>query len=206
MAAPRSVKEMPRPCRIVGVITTLAELRTAVRMPRPPDLFELRLDHLVGLEQELESNIGKAGAPIIITARHPAEGGANNLSLKQRRELIWRFLPCAQYVDVELRSARALRPLLQRARETRVQCILSFHHLELTPSSRSLHAKAVAAKAHGADVFKVATRTDTLIQLSRLLNFAANDDAAVPISAMGIGKFGAISRVLLARNGLALVG
>ena len=47
--------------------------------------------------------------------------------------------------------------------------------------------------------------TDTPIELARLLEFVTNKHAEVPIAAMGIGRLGAISRVLLARAGSALV-
>jgi 3-dehydroquinate dehydratase I len=175
-----------------------------MRMPHPPGLFELRLDYLVGSENELENKMSRLRVPVIITARHPAEGGANNLSLKRRRELLSRFLPQARYVDLELRSVRAFRSLLDEARRRNVGRIISFHDLDSTPSLRSLHAKARGAKSYGADVFKIATRTDTPAQLARLLNFVSNQDASLPLSAMGIGKLGGISRVALARSGSVL--
>ena len=44
MTARRSIKRRPR---VVGVIASRADLARAIRMRRPPDLFELRLDCLV---------------------------------------------------------------------------------------------------------------------------------------------------------------
>jgi 3-dehydroquinate dehydratase-1 len=176
----------------------------ATRMPHPPALFELRLDYLVGIENELENKMSRLRVPVIITARHPTEGGANNLSLKQRRELLSRFLPQARYVDLELRCVRAFRSLLDEARRRNVGRIISFHDLDSTPSLCTLHAKVRAAKSYGADVFKIAARTDTPAQLARLLNFVSNQDASLPLSAMGIGKLGGISRVALAWSGSVL--
>jgi 3-dehydroquinate dehydratase-1 len=173
-------------------------------MRQPPDLFELRLDHLCGTLDQLERKMSILSEPIIITVRDPREGGANNLSLSERRELLLRFLPYAKYVDVELRSARAFKSLLARARKQNVRRILSFHNFKSTPSPRSLRAKAALAKTHGADIFKIATRTDTLAELSRLVDFALNKDVDLAVSAMGIGKLGAISRLLLARGGSVL--
>ena len=120
---------------------------------------------------ELESKLSILGAPLIITARDPREGGANNLSIKQRRKLLARFLPWASYVDVELRSARALRSLLEIARRKNVRIIISFHDFNSTPDPRSLRAMVRRAKSYGADIFKVATRTDTPAQVARLLEF-----------------------------------
>src|SRR6266487_1290025 len=107
--------------RIVGVIASRADLDRALQMRRPPDLFELRLDRLAGIVEQLENKLPRLRAPLIITARHPQEGGANNLSLRQRRELLTRFLPYAEYVDVELRSAFALHSLLTLANRKKVR-------------------------------------------------------------------------------------
>src|SRR5207247_10372769 len=70
---------------------------------------------------------------------------------------------------------------------------------------RMVAGKARAAKANGANISKVATRTDTLIELARLLEFVTDKHVGLPIAAMGIGRLGAISRVLLARAGSGLV-
>ncbi len=191
--------------RVVGVIASRVDLDQALRMPKPPDLFELRLDRLAGIVDQLENKLPRLRASLIITARHPQEGGGNKLSLLQRRDVLTRFLPHADYVDVELRSASALRSLLRLATQKKVRRIISFHNFKSTPPLRLLCAKAGAAKTHGADIFKVATRTDTPVQLARLLDFIAKKDIDLPVSAMGIGKLGAISRVLLARAGSALV-
>ena len=202
MTARNSVTHRPR---VVGVIASRADLGRALRMRKPPDLFELRLDHLAGIVDQLENKLPWLRAPLIITARHPQEGGANNLSLPQRRDLLTRFLPHARYVDVELRSASALRSLLMLAKQKRVRSIISFHNFKSTPPPRILVAKARAAKACGANIFKIATHTDTPIELTRLLDFVTNKNVNLSVDAMGIGKLGAISRVLLARAGSALV-
>jgi 3-dehydroquinate dehydratase-1 len=200
--------------RLVGVIASPADLGFAVTMRQPPDLFELRLDYLHGVLDQLERKMSILSAkgrsrrgertPVIITARDPREGGANNLSLRKRQELLSRFLSRASYIDVELRSARAFKLLLASARKQNVRRILSFHNFKSTPSTRSLCAKASLAKAHGADVFKVACRTDSPAQLARLVDFVTDKDVDLPVSAMGIGKLGAISRLLLARCGSVL--
>lgn len=192
-------------CRVVGVITSCGDLDFAARMPHPPHLFELRLDQLADNIDQLEKRISRLRAPTIITARHPREGGANKLSLQQRRNLLTRFLPNAEYIDIELRSVRTLRALLILAKQRKVQRIISFHNFQATPATRVLLAKARAAEAHGASIFKIATRTDTPLELGRLLDLIGNPNTRVPVSAMGIGQLGSISRVLLARAGSALI-
>jgi 3-dehydroquinate dehydratase-1 len=190
---------------IVGVIASAADLDRALRMRRPPDFFELRLDCLADAADQLQNTLPRLRAPLIITARHPHEGGARPLSTRQRRDLLGRFLSHADYLDVELRSASALRRLLTIAETKKVRRIISFHDFKSTPSARVLAAKGRAARAHRADVFKVATRTDTPMELGRLLNFMTNSGVDLPLAVMGIGKLGAISRVLLARAGSVLI-
>jgi 3-dehydroquinate dehydratase-1 len=202
MTARRSA---PNGLRIVGVIASPADMDRAMRIRRPPNFFELRLDRLVRIADQLENKLPKLRAPLIITARHPEEGGANKLSLQQRRNLLTRFLPYARYVDVELRSAFALHSLLKLADQKKVRRIISFHNFKSTPPPRILSAKARAADARGGHIFKIATRTDTPVELARLLSFITNKNVDLPVSAMGIGKLGAISRVLLARAGSVLV-
>ena len=202
MTARRSVKRRPR---VVGVIASRVDLDRAVQMRRPPDLFELRLDRLAGIINHVENATPRLRAPLIITARHPNEGGVDKLSLRERFDLLARFLNYADYLDVELRSVRALRQLLTIAQKKNVRRIISFHNFKSTPAAKLLSAKAQAAEAHHADIFKVATRTDTPMELGRLLDFISNSRVQLPLALMGIGKLGAISRVLLARAGSALI-
>src|SRR5438477_2712746 len=199
MTARKPIKKLRQlPC-LVAVIMSRADLDSAISLRKPPDLFELRLDQLAGDLDAVENKVPKLRRPLIITARHPQEGGANKLSTRHRRDLLFRFLHRARYVDVELRSASALRSILKLAGTRNVRRIISYHNLKSTPYSGTLQTKARAAKSWGADIFKVATRTDTLAELARLLDFMAKKDVDLTVSIMGIGKLVAISRVLLAQ-------
>jgi 3-dehydroquinate dehydratase-1 len=202
MMARRSPKRRPR---VVGVIASRADLDCALRMRRPPDLFELRLDRLASMADQVENVLPKLRTPLIITARHPHEGGTKKLRLRDRRDLLARFLNHADYVDIELRSAPALRSLLKLAEKKNIRRIISFHNFKSTPSTRILAAKARKARSHGADIFKAATRTDTPMELGRLVEFMTSSRLDLALAVMGIGKLGAISRVLLARAGSMLI-
>lgn len=185
--------------KIVGVIFSRADLARAVRMRKPPDLFELRLDRLINVA------IGPLPAPCIITARDPREGGANNLSSARRRALLLEFLPRAAYVDVELRSAHSLAPVLRAASKNKAATIISFHDFETTPTASRLDEIASQARSLGAAIVKVATRTDTPAQLDRLLDFWERQQQPTRnLVVMGIGKLGRVSRRELARRGCLL--
>ena len=190
--------------KLVGVIASDADLRAGLQMQRPPDLFELRLDSLWPISSQLEKAISRLRAPVIITARDPREGGIGKLSRQQRLDLLARFLPLAKYVDVELANVEAFETLLAAAKKRSVGRILSYHNFKSTPPPSSLSVKARAAKALRADIFKVATRTETPAAIARLVDFITNVSLNLPVSAMGIGKLGAISRLLLARCGSVL--
>jgi len=202
MMARRSIKRRPR---VVGVIASRADLKRAIRMRRPPDIFELRLDCLADFVDHVKRALPKLNAPLLITARDAHEGGARKLRLRQRRDLLDEFLNHAAYMDIELRSARAMRSLFELGGKKRVRRIISFHNFKATPSVRILEAKAREARSHGADIFKVATRTDTPMELGRLLEFMTSSPLDLALAVMGVGKLGAISRMLLARAGSVLI-
>lgn len=189
--------------KTVGVIFSRSDLRRALRMRKPPDLFELRLDRFAGDLAELRTAIPRLLAPFIITARHPAEGGANKLPPARRRALLLEFLPWARYVDVELRSLPALRSVLDKAASHEVVAIVSFHDFQTTPDAAKLDEIAARAISSGARLVKVATRTDTRVQLNTLLHFFTRQHGT-PVIAMGIGKLGRAARRELARRRCAL--
>jgi 3-dehydroquinate dehydratase-1 len=190
--------------KIVGVVFSGADLNRALRMRRPPDLFELRLDRLINCLGELEAAIPRLPAPFIVTARDPGEGGAHKLSVERRRALLLQFLPRARYVDVELRAARALQRVLRSASDHKVATIISLHDLETTPGAFRLDEIASRARSLGAAVIKVATRTDKPAQLEALLDFFERQRRAADVVAMGMGKLGRASRLALARRGCVL--
>jgi 3-dehydroquinate dehydratase-1 len=184
----------PSTPQIVGVIFTRPDLRRAVRMRNRPDLFELRLDALFAIHEELEGSFRNLRAPLIITARHPREGGSNRLPAQTRRDLLLRFLPHAAYVDIELRSAGAFAAVLEAARAKRIRVIVSFHDFDKTPSRPRLDGIARAARSLGADLLKIATRTDNTEQLARLRDFFQSARLEMDIAAMGVGRLGRVSR------------
>ena len=186
--------------RIVGVIASRQDLLRATGMRRAPDLFEVRLDALWPELEEVTATLGRLSAPLIITARDPREDGANALSPSIRRDLHRQFLQFARYQDVELRNARTFTFDLPE----HVQRILSFHDFTDTPMISVLAKKAAVARSHRAAIFKIATRTDTIAQLDRLLAFFDETHTQIPLAAMGMGKLGAESRRELARRGSVL--
>lgn len=190
--------------KIVGVIFSRADFQRAIRLRTPPDLFELRLDGLVHCLDYVSAAIRRLPAPLIITARDPREGGANNLPVPMRRSLLLRFLPAAQYIDVELKSTRALESVLKKAADTGTRRIISFHDFQTMPAPARLGQIAERGHSLGATFTKVAVRTDTAIKLHILLDFFEKYRATHNVVAMGIGRRGRASRLEFARRGCPL--
>jgi 3-dehydroquinate dehydratase type I len=191
-------------CRSVAVIASETDLARATKLRRLPDLFELRLDALPSRFAVDDEKLSGLNVPYIVTARAPGEGGLRNLRTAERRELLLKFLPVAAYVDVELRSATKMRPVLEEAQNRGVKRILSVHAFHAAPSAEEMNRWADRARPHSPDVFKIAVRTDTTEELERLLAFFERSRQHLAISAMGIGKLGRRSRIELARRGSAL--
>lgn len=196
---------------VVGTIPAPKALAAALKLPKNTvDFLEVRVDAFAALPgaalATLEKSLPRLKSPLILTVRHPLEGGVGRLSLAQRRALFQRFLPHASLLDVELRSAAALRALTSEARENGVGLILSHHDFRKTPSLDRLHALQHEAAREGCDVFKLATVTRTASDLAILLQLlAARRGAAAPqLAVMGMGQFGKISRLTLGRSGSVL--
>ncbi|MCX6966666.1 MAG: type I 3-dehydroquinate dehydratase [Verrucomicrobia bacterium] len=193
---------------VVGTIPSPGALAAALKLPRKAvDFLEVRVDAFAGSQrlEALEKSLPLLKAPLILTVRHPLEGGAAPLSLARRRALFKRFLPYASFVDVELRSAAGLRAITEEARLRGLGVLFSHHDFQKTPSLARLGALRRAAALAGADVFKVAAVTHTARDLATLLDFLSAHSPAAPLLAvMGMGKFGKVSRVALGKAGSVL--
>jgi 3-dehydroquinate dehydratase-1 len=204
MTGKNSLKTGKPPGALVAVIASRAALTQATRLRHPPDLFELRLDALRHSLGEMARALPKLRAPLLLTARHPSEGGVGQLRLAERRALLRHFLEDAAIIDLELRSVGQMKDVIGEMHRRQIDLLISLHDLRTTPSPNELHRQARSAAAAGAAIFKVVTRTDTPAQLARLMAFFEASRDLLPIAAMGIGKLGLESRHRLDQLGSAL--
>jgi 3-dehydroquinate dehydratase I len=188
---------------VVGTIHSAACLKAALRLDsRSLDYFEIRVDSFAGREEEVLRQLPGLKLPLIVTVRHPLEGGAQSLSSAKRRECYKKFLPHATLVDIELRSVKSLVDVIANVQEKKKGIILSYHNFHRTPSLKQLRDLAGAARKAGADVFKVAVAVSTPGDVATLLAFQQSQN--MPLSLMGMGKYGKISRLLFAQAGSVL--
>ena len=203
-SASKNRRDLQNNCQVVGTIPSPAALRCALGLkPGAVDLFELRADHFAADPRQLLRAAPGLRAPLIVTVRHPAEGGAGALSRARRAELYGRFLPVAKFIDIELRSVRQLAATIADARARGVKLIVSAHFFKSTPGLARLETLRDRAFAAGADIFKVATLARTLPDVLTLATLLARSPR-LPLSVMGMGKFGKLSRPLLACAGSVL--
>ncbi len=190
--------------KIVGTVHSEGSLRRALQLRAwDVDLLELRVDHFAADPGKLIRAVPMLAVPLIVTVRHPAEGGANGLSLATRKHLIRQFSGLANYLDVELRSVASLEHEIESARAQGLQIIVSDHHFKNTPALAKLEERCERAVEAGATIFKVAAQANSLLDLQILLAFLTIRRAS-GVSVMGMGPFGKISRLLFARAGSAL--
>lgn len=193
---------------VVGTIHSTESLAAALNLRKDSVHFlELRVDSFAKETDlaALEKSISRIQAPLIITVRHPKEGGEGNLSETQRRELFHRFLPLASLVDVELRSALALKDVINAAHAQGTGVILSHHDFQKTPSPARLQALLKKARSAKCEIFKLATMANTAQDLAVLLDFlTARKQSSPSLAVMGMGAFGKISRLTLGNAGSVL--
>ena len=190
--------------QVVGAVHSPGALRRALRIqPGEVDFLEIRVDSFAPDPAPLLRALPRLRVPLIITVRHPAEGGLHRLGFPRRRELFAQFLPFAALIDIELRSCVALASTIADARAGRVRVIVSEHHFKTSPTTARLRQTLRRARAAGADICKLAARADTPTALAQLLALFSRRPA-LPLSVMGMGAFGKISRLLLAQAGSVL--
>ncbi len=199
------VKEGVSASELVAVIASSAALAQATRLRHPPDLFELRLDALRHSLEEVDRAIPKLRAPLILTARHPAEGGFGGLGPNARRALLERFLEHAAFIDLELRSLKQMKTLIRRAQRQHIGLIVSWHDFHGTPARvgaapqdeiRRRQREPRSSKSPPAPKLRPSWRGS--------FPFSKRHRASLPIAAMGMGKLGRASRRQLAQLGSAL--
>ncbi|MDR3402751.1 MAG: type I 3-dehydroquinate dehydratase [Chthoniobacter sp.] len=189
---------------VVAAVHSPGALRAALKIrPGEVDFLEIRVDNFAVDPAALLPELPRLRVPLIVTVRHPAEGGAHNLGFSQRRELFARFLPHAALVDVELRSFEKLSDTISAARRAGVKVIASVHHFHSMPPVAKLQRAIRQAHAAGADVCKLAALADSPAALAQLLGVFGKK-SPLPLSVMGMGRFGKISRLLLAQAGSVL--
>jgi 3-dehydroquinate dehydratase-1 len=167
------------------------------------DFCELRLDTIDLSKDEISALAARISLPLILTVRHPDEGGQGSHDPAHRSALIEAHLDRAAFVDVELRSAFDMQPLIKKCQSRKIGVIGSFHDFSGTPSDEILRGAADMALQFNLDVIKIATTLRGPGDLARLLQLVESVKR-LPLSVMGMGPLGRASRLVLAKCGSVL--
>ncbi len=193
----------PKPM-VVGTIHSPGALKKAIRLsPQDVDLLELRVDAFAAKPETLLRAIPNLPAPLLLTVRHPREGGAAPLTTNQRRALFRQFLPLVQWMDVEVRSTSILAEEIAYGVGMGVRLVVSDHHFRALPLNSRLTEREALARKAGCEVFKLAATLRTAGELERLFGFL-NRHSKRGLAVMGMGAFGQVSRLLFGRCGSLL--
>jgi 3-dehydroquinate dehydratase-1 len=173
---------------------------------RPPcDILELRVDLLgAGTPDWLQRavELEAEGRPVLVTIRHPREGGHWYGTDVDRLDLYTRILPHVSAVDFEIRSP-GFAELIRRAHAAGKPVVGSFHDFNALPSDAELRAVIAEGQAAGADIIKIAAVTQTESDLARMKAILA-EQCGAPLCLLGMGAWGPRSRTDLPACGSCL--
>ena len=191
---------------VVGAFSSCRTLEHPLDVHALPfDVAEFRID-LIGVDcpdwLASASRLVAEGMPVILTVRHPNEGGHWYLDEQERASVYRTALPFVSAIDVEIGSD-IIQSLAGEAHRAGKLVIGSFHDFEKTPDVATLREKIRDGRSKGADVVKLATMIRADADL-RSLESLLVDTSSVPLCLLGMGDRGAESRVSLALAGSCL--
>jgi len=172
--------------------------RTIEAKHQGADLIELRVDSLLSSQEKAlslaEKIKKKSKLPLIITIRSKTEGGLTGYSESDRLDFFLKFLPVADFIDIELSARKINRKLISACHRQKKGVIVSWHDFRKTPASAVLYRKAVDAEKINADIVKLAVTPMVPEDVIRLLEFCRNWTGS-PLAVISMGRLGAVSRI-----------
>jgi len=167
------------------------------------DVVEIRIDLLTSIP-DLTQKVSKINAPILLTCRHPDEGGSEEFRDPiKRQSAIAPLIPYASALDIEINQTEPMQQLMTLAKSEGLLIVLSSHDFAGTPETKYIQEKAREGYERGADIVKIATTTNHFKDIHNLINIFDSFDSH-KISVMGMGRLGMASRLLAAQCGSVL--
>ena len=177
-------------CVPITASTTEEVKHTLTDAARVADLAEVRLDYCQ--QPDLAAILHNKPLPVIATNRPVREGGRYTGDESGRIAMLEEAGRLgADYIDIELDSVERLGDV------GRAKRIVSYHNFDETPSD--LGAILEAMKSRGADVAKLATQANDLVDNVRMLELVRSCDT--PIIGVCMGELGVASRILTCKFG-----
>lgn len=184
---------------VVGSVVSLNQLACLqpIELPQHCDLLEIRLDGMVGHGDALMMELDRfTEFPLLFTARAADEGGVCDLNTQERGEMLLTVAERASWIDVELAAYSAMEDVIHEIRSHEVGLILSYHNFEQTPAEYVLQRTVDLSEE--ADIVKLALMHHKVDDFARCVRLLESNDH--PMSLMGMGELGAVSRLLYAQH------
>jgi len=169
-----------------------------------PDIIEFRLDGLIDCLEEASTVLSACHSPRLLTVRNPREGGlATGLDTGGRAALYLSHLAHTELIDIEMSSFTEIAEVVTAVKNSRALLVASLHDFTSMPDITHLEETIRKAHASGADICKIAVTPGSMGEVLSLAQLVIGD-WPIPVSAMGMGTYGRISRLLCARAGSVL--
>ncbi|MFI5253571.1 MAG: type I 3-dehydroquinate dehydratase [Bacteroidota bacterium] len=183
--------------------TSLQAARDEIEHPHSyADLIEIRVDGLSNIN--MAELLRRPRAPVIITNRISEEGGKFRGNAREEFEILSQAAKNgAEYIDIEWKWGKSF---IDRLRLEIKSCklIISHHNMEKTPQNlKTIYNNIKKTKP---DIIKIAARARTIsdnIKFFDLLSLARKDKRQ--LSALCMGEYGQISRILSGMFGSAII-
>jgi 3-dehydroquinate dehydratase-1 len=192
---------------VLGTVTTTSGLRCLARKKLPADAVEVRVDALLAEKvpvEKIETALRTKKHPVLLTLRIPAEGGKRAWKVAERREVFLRLLPHVEAIDVELATATAMQPVIDKARRMGKTVVLSAHAI-LNPATPAQIERWVGQfDPLPSTILKIAARIKSWRDLQHLAALLVNHPDW-PLAVMGLGPYAGQSRAVLTALGSRFV-
>lgn len=194
-------------CLCLTAKTCEAALAQFERYRKYIDMIEVRLDLIDPSERKKAAEIPLiAGIPAILTIRLPQDGGSWGLSGEtepERLSVFAEFIESGNWAYVDLEYNRPLENICETARDSGTRIIRSRHDFEgsLLNKPVSELAGMIRGMAEDGSIPKLALRCEGSRQLLTLARTALSVESQSEKILLGMGEFGAPSRILADRFG-----
>lgn len=164
------------------------------------DIIEVRLDYLGHSVLDYMNRLGEivefSRTPLIATNRSVDQGGRCVLDEDRRLEtLISAARAGFRYVDVEL-STSGLNRVVDAVKAYGAKAIVSYHNFKCTPEIHEMEKSVKAQIEAGADVCKVVTMANSVMDSVSCLIFTYEISRKANIVCFAMGEKGLLSRIL----------
>lgn len=168
------------------------------------DLVEIRLDYYVFIDDfhQLDALFNSINVaikkPYIVTLRSVNEGGKYVGDIQSYISIYQYILTKYTFyaLDIELQYAKEAQEIITLAHDKNIQCIISYHNFDNTPSLLSLINVYSNMLLIPNAIYKIAVMIHNNSELVRLLNFSQQLNYQHQHIIIGMGQSGLITRVM----------